>query len=99
MKLILDDRRPMPNGPYNCVRTYEECVEFLRLFRTISFISLDYDLGAKETGLDVLVYMHENGISPSHINIHSDHKLGVPQMQKYAEEHFPKVRLTFNPLT
>lgn len=98
MKLILDDRRPFPDGPYNCVRSYEECVEFLRIFRTFSFISLDYNLGTPETGLDVLIYMHDNGISPAHINIHSDHILGVPLMKKYVEEHFPQTRLTFNPL-
>ena len=98
MKLILDDRRPMPDGPYNCVRSYAECVDFLRIFRTISFISLDYDLGTKETGYDVLVYMAEHGISPAHINIHSDHSLGVPKMRAYAEEKFPHTRLTFNPL-
>lgn len=98
MKLILDDRRPVPDGPYNCVRSYKECVEFLQIFRTISFISLDYDLGSTETGLDVLTYMRDNSISPSHINIHSDHKVGVPLMKKYVEEHFSKSRLTFNPL-
>ena len=54
MKIILDDRRSFPDGPYNCVRTYEDCVEMIRLFRKISFISLDYDLGGGKTGYDVL---------------------------------------------
>lgn len=31
MRIILDDRRPMPEkGPYNCVRTYEDCTYLLR---------------------------------------------------------------------
>lgn len=52
MKIILDDRRYVPsNSPYNVVRNYEDCVEMIRLFRKIAFISLDYDLGESKTGL------------------------------------------------
>ena len=58
MKIILDDRRPFPeNKPYNCVRTYEECVSLIRIFYTIRFISLDYDLGGKETGLTAIFFV------------------------------------------
>lgn len=99
MKIILDDRRYVPsNSPYNVVRNYEDCVEMIRLFRKIAFISLDYDLGESKTGYDVLVYMVENKIDVKHINIHSDHSLGVPKMRQYCEQHFPNVSLTFNPL-
>ena len=99
MKIILDDRRLMPEkGPYNCVRTYEDCIFLVRNFHTISFISLDYDLTGKETGFDVLVYMVENGNDVKHINIHSDHSIGVPKMRTYIEKHFPSTSLTFNPL-
>ena len=99
MKIILDDRRPMPEtGPYNCVRTYEDCAFLIRNFRTISFISLDYDLGEAKTGYDVLVYMKENDIEVKHINIHSDHSVGVPKMREYAWSYFPNASVTFNPL-
>ena len=99
MKIILDDRRYVPsNSPQNVVRTYEDCVDMIRLFRKISFISLDYDLGEGKTGYDVLVYMAENDIEVKHINIHSDHSVGVPKMREYVWEHFPDVSLTFNPL-
>lgn len=98
MKIILDDQRSFPEGPYNCVRTYEDCVEMIHLFRKISFISLDYYLGGGKTGYDVLVYMAENDIEVKHINIHSDHSVGVPKMQEYAWKHFPNTELTFNPL-
>ena len=99
MRIILDDQRPFPDGPYNCVRTYEECVEMIRLFRKISFISLDYDLGVGKTGYDVLVYMKDNDIKVKHINIHSDHSVGVPKMREYTWKHFPDASLIFNPLT
>ena len=99
MKIVLDDRRNIPgNSPYNLVRTYEDCVEMIRLFRKISFISLDYDLGGGKTGYDVLVYMAENDIEVKHINIHSDHSVGVPKMWDYVWKVFPNVSLTFNPL-
>ena len=99
MKIILDDRRPFPeNKTYNCVRTYEECVLLIRIFHTISFISLDYDLGGRETGLDVLAYMVECGNEVRHINIHSDHSIGVPKMREFAEKNFPNAELTFNRL-
>lgn len=98
MKVILDDRRPMPNGEYNCVQNYEDCIELLRLFKKVSYISLDYDLGESKTGYDVLVYMAENSIEARHINIHSDHSVGVPKMRAYVQQHFPGVTLTFNSL-
>ena len=98
MKIILDDRRTFPDGPYNCVRTYEDCIRLLRIFRKASFLSLDYNLGSDKTGLDVLIYMHENGITAERINIHSDNSEGVPKMRKYAKEHFPDAVLTFNEL-
>lgn len=99
MKIILDDRRYVPdNSPYNVCRTYAECVEMLRLFRKISYISLDYNLDSVKTGYDVLVYMKENNIEVKHINIHSNHIVGVPRMRDYAWDHFPDVSITFNPL-
>lgn len=99
MKIVLDDHRCIPaNSPYNLVRTYAECVELIRLFRKISFISLDYNLGTVKTGLDVLVYMAEHDIEVKHINIHSNHIIGVPKMGEYARAHFPDTTLTFNPL-
>lgn len=99
VRIVLDDTRKFPeNATYNCVRTYDECCYLLRIFRDIKFISLDYNLGTEKTGLDVLIYMHENGNNVAHINIHSDNIIGIPKMREYAETHFPKAQLTFNPI-
>ena len=99
MKIILDDRRPFPDtNRYNCYRRYEECAEDIRIIRHVSFISLDYDLGEEKTGLDLLEYMVECGCEVKHINIHSDHSIGVPKMREFAEKHFPNALLTFNSL-
>ena len=70
----------------------------IRLFRRISFISPNHDVGEGKTGYDVLVYMAENDIEVKHINIHSDHSVGVPKMWEYVRKHFADVSLTFNPL-
>lgn len=97
MKIILDDRRPLPEeSVYNCVRTYEDCIFLIRNFHTITFISLDYNLGTQKTGYDVLKYMLENGNDVKHINIHSDNSFGVPLMREFVREHFPNTTLTFN---
>ena len=100
MKIILDDRRPLPEGSkeYNRCRSYEECAFLLRNIHTIRYISLDYDLGEGETGLSVLKYMVECGNGVKHINIHSTHPTGVPKMREYAGKHFPNTELTFNHL-
>ena len=99
MKIILDDRRYVPeNSPYNVARTYAECEEMLRLFRKVSYISLDYNLDSVKTGYDILVYMKENNIEAQHINIHSDHIIGAPKMREYAWKNFPGVSITSNPL-
>lgn len=97
MRIILDDWRPFPKtGPYNCVRTYEECAFLIRNFHHITYISLDYDLEEEETGLSVLKYMVECGNEVKHINIHSTHPTGVPKMKEYTEKNFPNTELTFN---
>ena len=96
MKIILDDKRPMPEGPYNCVRTYEDCIELIDLFKRVSFLSLDYDLGSDKTGYDVLVYMKEHSIEAEHMIIHSDLSIGVPRMREFIQQNFPRSALTFN---
>ena len=99
MKLILDDKRQFPdNNSYNCVRTYGDCVLLMSVFKKFTFVSLDYDLGEDKTGYDVLVYMAENNIEAEHINIHSDHEIGVPNMKAYVNEHFPNIIVTTNSL-
>ena len=73
-------------------------LNFTEIFRSTSFIRLDYDLGEGKTGYDVLAYMKENDVEVKHINIHSDHSVGVPKMREYVWKNFPNVSVTFNPL-
>ena len=55
MKLFVDDLRDFPESfsLYNCTRTYKGAIQLLDFFREVEVINLDYDLGTKETGLDI----------------------------------------------
>ena len=97
--IILDDWRQFPESSlYHGVRTYSDCVLLLRDHSKISYISLDYDLEEDQTGLDVMKYMRENGNDVEHINIHSAHPVGILHMQEFAVKHFPRAKVTFDPL-
>ena len=99
MKIFLDDTRDAPSSSFCCVSTYEECITLLSLFSNdVEFLDLDYNLGrnAKYSGLDVLVYMNEHGIQPTHINIHSSHEHGGPKMVDFSKAHFPNSLITEN---
>lgn len=100
IKLFLDDRRsfdlPSQYG-YCCVRSYQECILLLSVYKDIDIINLDYDLGTKKTGLDVLRYMKQENIKVKHIYIHSTHKDGVSQMEKYIQDHFNDVKYSYSP--
>ena len=69
LKLFVDDTRDFPKG-YECVRSYDDCIMYFRLFGDFDHVSLDYHLGEEHMGLDMLKRMKENGKEPKHINIH-----------------------------
>ncbi|MCI8407001.1 MAG: cell division protein FtsJ [Oscillospiraceae bacterium] len=87
MNLFLDDIRPTPTG-YEAVDNYKDCI-FLLGTREYERVSLDYSLGSKWTGLDVLKWMAENQRFPKELNIHSTHPYGRSAMAAYIREHFP----------
>lgn len=98
MKIFLDDTREFPDKMhgFNCVRDYQTCITLIDVFQNeIDFISLDYELGDEFTGLDVLKYMKENGITPKSINIHSTHSIGREKMYKFAKENFKNCEITW----
>jgi len=98
-KIFLDDNRMPPTEEKRMVtvKSYKHCILLLDIFRdSLEFVDLDYDLGTKETGLDVLKYMNEKKIRPKHINIHSDHPTGAKKMRRYAELFFQDVVITSN---
>lgn len=98
--LFVDDVRKIPNNrlriniPCDIARNYIEAT-YLIEFEDYDFISLDYSM-IGETGLDVLKFLKKMNRYPRHINIHSDHSVGVPLMEKYIKENFPNSILTFN---
>ena len=88
MKLFLDDIRREPEG-YVLVRSFEDCIFELGT-KAYDTVSLDYALGERFTGLDVLKWMVRNQKFPQKLNIHSTHAYGRAEMACYIRMHFPK---------
>lgn len=100
MKIFVDDKRDFSEVQkygYSCVRTYQQCVTLLSVFKNIDVINLDYDLGGGETGLDILIYMKQNNIKAQEIYIHSTHLEGVKEMEKFIKQNFEKVKYNYCP--
>ena len=88
MKLFLDDIRREPEG-YVLVRSFEDCIFELGT-KVYDTVSLDYALGERFTGLDVLKWMVRKQKFPQKLNIHSTHAYGRAEMACYIRMHFPK---------
>lgn len=88
MKLFVDDLRPFPVG-YTGVRTYERAVILLDML-DFEVISLDYNLGSKETGLDIIKYINKIKKYPKHLNIHSTNIDGSSKMYLEVKNTFPE---------
>lgn len=100
VKRFLDDLRSFEQPTkyhYNCVRSYKSCVLLLSLYNQIDVINLDYEMGTKETGLDVLKYIYENDKKVNTIIIHSTHREGVNEMEKYIKKHLQHVNYKYCP--
>ena len=73
LKIFLDDERNAPNG-WIRVATVKAAIYLLE-GGNVEIISLDHDLGTKETGYDVILWIErevaERGIIPPEIRVHS----------------------------
>ncbi len=88
MKLYLDDRRTPPEG-WTLVRGFRDCI-FALDTQKWEAVSLDYSLGERWNGLDVLRWMADRGKFPPKLNIHSTHSYGRAAMADYIRRHFPE---------
>ena len=88
MKLFLDDYRVPPPG-WMLVKNYRDCIFQLGAYE-YDTVSLDYSLGERFTGLDVLRWMASNQKFPARLNIHSTHGTGRAMMADYIRAHFPR---------
>jgi len=96
MKLFVDDTREFPKAGYQCCRTAADAKMLLRLMK-FDVISLDYNLGKnQETGLDILVWMKENGAFVPEIIIHSNNVRRIEEMVEYTRHNFPESQVTIN---
>jgi len=96
MKLFVDDNRSPLDAGFTIVRNYEKAIILIDLI-DFEFVSLDFDLGEKHNGLDIIKHMINEERFPSHLNIHSTHPKGSIEMYKLAKSLFPKsVTITRN---
>lgn len=95
MKMYVDDIRPFPKEGFVCCRSYRDAT-FRLTTGDFEYISLDYDLGQEENGLDILIWMKNNGKYIPHINIHSTHPIGIYRMLNFCRENFPASEVTTN---
>lgn len=102
-KLFVDDNRPMPKTGYIMQCQDVASAKFWLTNTThdgrcmFDGISLDYNLGEGGTGLEILEFMKENGISFPIINIHSDNIIGRELMSEFCGKYFPETEVTFRP--
>lgn len=94
MRLFLDDTRNVPDG-YTLVRTYKEMINILTNTNPneIEEISLDHDLGSKESGYDVCKWMVENNYWPKIISVHSANIVGVGNMLQLLNRYKPSTTI------
>lgn len=78
MKIWHDDVRHPPSG-WKWLTNNRATKSFLRRY-DVEAISLDHDLGGKETGLDLVEWMVEHNHLPESIHIHSWNAPGAKRM-------------------
>lgn len=83
MKLFVDDKIKKPEDEMMTKVETFGMATILMSVQKYEFVSLDYDR------LDILMWMHDNEKYPEHINVHSDHETGKPEMLKFIKENFP----------
>lgn len=97
LKLFLDDMRPLPDEiGWACCRNYYEATAVLER-HDFEYATLDYHLGAGESGYDLLVWMYDRRIYIPHINVHSSHPLGKARMINFIERYMPDTTVTAEP--
>lgn len=86
MRIWLDDEREMPEGFDLHCKTAAEAIHWLKT-GTVTFISLDHDLGMPEagTGYDVAKWLEEQAFNCAlervDWDIHSANPVGVKRME------------------
>ena len=95
VEMWLDDVRNPPelhDPPMVWVKTAEEAVDLLKT-GTVSYASLDHDLGFGGSGYDVVCWMEENDQWPVNgVDVHSMNPVGRQYMMMAINKHYGEVR-------
>src|SRR5262245_10223826 len=99
MRVYLDDIRPLPPGFDVVVRTSAEAIALLQT-GSVTFLSLDHDLGTEDTGYTVARWIEqaafEGRLQPPEWVVHSANPVGrsniemaLRNAQRYWQQHHP----------
>jgi len=87
MKLWLDDVRRPRTEEWTWAKSVEEAIEILETGAVIE-ASLDNDLHPFERdGLEVLVWMEENGVWPERVRVHTSNRFASTKMCNLLEKN------------
>ena len=89
MKIFLDDLRYTPDDSWTMARSYDEFVDFIVKYKTITHLSFDHDLGDNvPTGYDAAKFFverlldnPEEATSLRIINVHSANPPGAANIR------------------
>ena len=94
--LYVDDIRSAPTG-WVLARTIKESINYLKT-GNVDCLSLDHDLGSKQTGMDIVNYCIDKQIFPNRIEIHSKNPVGKQNMIAMLLRYGPYRRRTLAPI-
>jgi len=92
INIFMDDMRPSPEG-FILVKNASEC-RLVTRYNKIKTMSLDHDLGEKETGYDFCKWLVEVGIEdpsiyPEEIYLHTANGVGRDNMYQLLMRYKP----------
>jgi hypothetical protein len=85
--LWVDDMRTPPDfyaetKTWDVAEDYDEAIKFIRSTK-YEIISLDFDLGLNENGMDILKFMNRYSFWPDAIHLHSQNPVGKKLMRDF----------------
>lgn len=89
MKLWVDDMRPPPDDTWQWSRTSTHAIYMLAPGR-VTEMSLDHDLGGKDTTRRIVLMMCENPrLWPDEVRVHSNNPPGRKWLEAMIERYKP----------
>ena len=91
LNMWVDDLRPPPDHTgdrWYWAKTSEDAIHTLKYY-FVGRLSLDHDLGPRDTAQRIVDWMAEHAVWPAQINIHTANPVGRANMQRTIERYAP----------